>query len=621
MNLANLKRTLKFDYLAFLSVTRSFFKDKNFLKYFGFMFTLYFIGMFAIIRANIYYIDDNTRAISGDYQFWANSSRYMTVYLSEFLNFGLPLVDFSPLSTIICILILSLASIILVKTINNKISYLALISSLFIGINPYFLEALLFKFDHIYMCLGLFMSIFPFLFVKRKFLFCIISVISLLVMLTTYQSVNFVYLLIVMFLLILRISQKKKFLNFAILSLFSYFLAIIIFKLFIYKPVKTHVNTETFAIGELFNGVVSNCAKFATKIYSDWNETWFLYIGASLVVLSIIAVILKFKNLKSLLCFILFLIFGFIFSMGFYLLFVEIRFELRYTATLGVYFAIILIFLSSYANSLKAYNILKVFSIFLILYCTYGLLFISNSLGSAMQEQEKYIDFRTNLAMNDLLKFNDIHLQFVNFNGNIISPSTQNAKNKFKVITRLLNNRNTNQLGYKSLTRTLGRVNGKCKGDKVVKTSENLFHTIKQYENKCIDINFKNVNISENYAFIHGLLPKTLLIDKNINKNLNLKIYKSNEKWLGKHIYIFRFSENILNFANKDDNILGLHFIGKDGRKIIDKNIHNFTKSHNAYYYTAELEMTDINEILILFYNSEIKKSSAKFSINLKEPK
>ncbi|MDA3047255.1 glucosyltransferase domain-containing protein [Campylobacter sp. JMF_08 NE1] len=623
MNLANLKRTLKFDYLAFLSVTRSFFKDKNFLKYFGFIYLFYFIGIFAIIRANIYYIDDNTRAISGDYQFWANASRYSTIFLSDFLNFGLPLLDFSPLQNLICILILSLASMILVKTINNKISYLALIASLFMGLNPYFLEALLFKFDSIYMCVGLFASIIPFLFIKRKFLFCIISVISLLIMLTTYQSLNFTYLLIAMFLIFLKISQKKEFLNFAILSLVSYFLAIIIFKVFIYNPIQIHVNTQTFGVNDLFSGFVGNCVKFIVKIYNDWNETRFLYIGAIVIILSSIATILKFKSFKSLLCFIIFLFFGFIFSMGFYLLFVEIKFELRYIATLGIYFAIILIYLSEYINNLKAYNIIKIFSTFLILYCVYGLLYISNSIGSAQQEQQKYIDFRTTLVMQDLLDFDDIHLQFVNFNGIIIAPSVENVRKKLKILETLIdwNNNTTNQLGYKSLTRIIGRVNGKCEGDTIEKTKENIFHTIKQYKNGCIDVNFKSLNLSENYAFISSNLAKTTLFNANVDKNLNLKIYKSNQKWSRKYIYVFEFSENIVKFARQNDNSLGFYFTSEKGQIFANKNIHNFTKDNDKFLYTVELDKMDIKEILIIFYNSQTQEGQLKFKINLKESK
>ncbi|MDA3052460.1 glucosyltransferase domain-containing protein [Campylobacter sp. JMF_01 NE2] len=623
MNLANLKRTLKFDYLTFLAITRSFFKDKNFLKYFGFIFTLYFIGMFAIIRANIYYIDDNTRAVSGDYQFWAKSSRHMTIHLSEFLNFGLPLLDFSPLQNLICIFLLSIASMILTKAINNKISYLALIASLFVGLNPYFLESLLFKFDSIYMCVGLFASIVPFLFVGRKTLFTLVSVGCILLMLTTYQSVNFIYLEIAMFLVFLKISNKRKVIDFAIFSVFSYFVAMIVFKLLIYKPIKIHVNTDTFAINDLFGGVMNNCIKFAGKIFSDWHATWFLYIGASLVVLSIVATVLKFKSIKSLLCFILFLIFGFIFSMGFYLLFVELKFDLRYIATFGVYVAIILIFLSGYINSLKAYNILKIFSIFLISYSAYGLLYISNSLGSAMQEQQKYVDFRTTLAIQDLLEFDNLHLQLVNFSGEIIAPSVENVRKKLKVLSILLNSTNntTNQLGFRPMTRIVGRVNGSCEADALIKVKDNIFHTIKQYKNGCIDVNFKSLNLSENYAFISSNLAKMTLFDANVDKNLNLKIYKSNQKWSRKYIYVFEFSENIVKFARQNDDSLGFYFTSEKGQIFANKNIHNFTKDNDKFLYTVELDKMDIKEILIIFYNSKTQEGQLKFKINLKEPK
>ncbi|MBR6026091.1 MAG: hypothetical protein IK065_00635 [Neisseriaceae bacterium] len=120
MKFANLQKTLKSDYLAFLAITRSFFKDRDFLKHFGFIFGLYFVGILGIIRANIYYVDDNFRSLSGDPFAWNMISRRMMTKFADFFNFGRPYIDFSPFQNLICILFLSLASMILVKAINKK---------------------------------------------------------------------------------------------------------------------------------------------------------------------------------------------------------------------------------------------------------------------------------------------------------------------------------------------------------------------------------------------------------------------------------------------------------------------------------------------------------------------
>ena len=103
MNLANLKRTLKFDYLAFLAITRSFVKDKNFLKYFGFIYGLYFIGLFEIIRANNYFVDDNVRSIFGSRWGWDSLGRHSMIVMAKIFNHGFPLIEFSPLSNFLCI--------------------------------------------------------------------------------------------------------------------------------------------------------------------------------------------------------------------------------------------------------------------------------------------------------------------------------------------------------------------------------------------------------------------------------------------------------------------------------------------------------------------------------------
>ena len=122
MNLANLKRTLKFDYLAFLTITRSFVKDKNFLKYFGFIYGLYFLALFKLFIVNIYYIDDLGRAMRG-YIGHKDANRWGSEYLSNIIhmNYANFITDISPITQLIAIAFLSIASMALVKIINGKI--------------------------------------------------------------------------------------------------------------------------------------------------------------------------------------------------------------------------------------------------------------------------------------------------------------------------------------------------------------------------------------------------------------------------------------------------------------------------------------------------------------------
>ena len=63
-NIVKIKQTNKSrSYIYFLAITRSFFKDKNFLKHFGFVYLLYFIGFFKFLITDTLTLDDQSRLL------------------------------------------------------------------------------------------------------------------------------------------------------------------------------------------------------------------------------------------------------------------------------------------------------------------------------------------------------------------------------------------------------------------------------------------------------------------------------------------------------------------------------------------------------------------------------
>ncbi len=54
---------LQEDFAFFLSTLQSFFLNKKNQKYFLIIFVIYLVGYFALLRADIYYIDDIRRAV------------------------------------------------------------------------------------------------------------------------------------------------------------------------------------------------------------------------------------------------------------------------------------------------------------------------------------------------------------------------------------------------------------------------------------------------------------------------------------------------------------------------------------------------------------------------------
>lgn len=180
-----------------------------------FVFCIYIIGTLALILANFNYIDDIHRILYGTFAFsWWNrhTSTIMASILS--LNTEYFLATF-PYSLLISIFLLSVSSIILLKIIDNKLldSKIALIASASIGLSPYYLENLSYKFDAPFMALSVFASIFPFLFIKYKKIFILTSIISLLIMLTSYQASSGIYIIIATFLVfqkIIKMIKKKR---------------------------------------------------------------------------------------------------------------------------------------------------------------------------------------------------------------------------------------------------------------------------------------------------------------------------------------------------------------------------------------------------------------------------
>ncbi len=114
--------------------------------------------------------------------------------------------DFSPFSQLLGLAFVSFSSLVLVRVFGDEsesnVSLPLLCASSFLGLSPYFLECISYKFDAFTMSIALFSSIFPFLFVKNMRVFFVTSLLSLLVMYTTYQAASAVFIMTALFVLL-----------------------------------------------------------------------------------------------------------------------------------------------------------------------------------------------------------------------------------------------------------------------------------------------------------------------------------------------------------------------------------------------------------------------------------
>ena len=117
-------------------------------KPFIILFIIYIIAFYPIIRANFNYLDDLERVNVG-YRGWLGFSRYISEFFSIFIHTGRYLTDVSPLTQIIATVFLTLSSVIVLHLFNKnkKVSFVNIVSVLPIGLCPYFLECISYKYD------------------------------------------------------------------------------------------------------------------------------------------------------------------------------------------------------------------------------------------------------------------------------------------------------------------------------------------------------------------------------------------------------------------------------------------------------------------------------------------
>lgn len=118
---------------------------------------VYLVALSAVLRADFFYYDDIQRACWG-WPGWG-FSRHVSNGLSKVLHAGSYLTDVSPFPQLLAILIISLSSVLCIFFLTGKkeVSLWQLIAAVPVGLSPYFLECLSYKFDAPYMALSVFL--------------------------------------------------------------------------------------------------------------------------------------------------------------------------------------------------------------------------------------------------------------------------------------------------------------------------------------------------------------------------------------------------------------------------------------------------------------------------------
>lgn len=196
----------------------------------------------AILRSGVSYIDDAGRACDG-YRGWDNFSRYLSNFLSVFIHTDRYLSDISPLPQLIAVMMVSLSGIIVIYLITGRtsISVWLLAAVLPLGLSPYFLACLSYKFDAPYMALSVLASVAPFLLWKekgRRLVYAAAAASGILAVCTTYQAALGIFPLIAVFISIKRWNdgdEWRKIVKFLLVSMLAYAAGLAVFRAFIMK--------------------------------------------------------------------------------------------------------------------------------------------------------------------------------------------------------------------------------------------------------------------------------------------------------------------------------------------------------------------------------------------------
>lgn len=404
------------------------------------LFLVYFIALFPVIRANYNYIDDSGRVFSG-YAGWDDFSRYLSNFLSSFIHCEDYLSDISPLPQIIAMLVLVLASVVVVRVFKGsgrRISLWDLISVLPLGLSPYFLENISYKFDAPYMALSVLASVVPLLFCEKKRLVYIGTVfLGILVVCMTYQAASGIFPMAVILLAFQKWCKKEKqgreILTFVFDSVIAYVAALGIFSLFLMKPVDDYVSNDIASISNIF----SNYQRYLSLVKSDFHPLWGVLVLA-LVIWYIAMSVSNSKQSKAITFFlsVFVTIFSALLSFGIYPALAAPLTAPRAMYGVGAFIAFMGV--GNIAEKDKRLPLRVVTIMIAWVFMTFAATY-----GNALAAQQEYEDFRREEVLSDLSDLEEFYgsdaIKTVQINGSVgYAPAIRETVSQYGILQRLV---------------------------------------------------------------------------------------------------------------------------------------------------------------------------------------
>lgn len=364
-------------------------------------------------NVNYYYIDDISRRVNGSTGFGEHYARYFSEYSSYLVQGSGHLTDLGLTTYILSAIVLTFTSSLAIYILseNRQITWSAAIASLFIGLNPWSLELLSFRFDTPYMMISLLVSFLPFLWYhSNKVSFGVSSVISIFIMFNSYQASSGLYIILV---LLVGMLDFLKTLNlkehiFTLITSAIYY-AIALGAYFIEMKFNPQLanrgdNASIAALGQLPFAIVRNLRTYLLTYLNELPYLWKLLI-IIIILVFIIKVVYNYKKNKviNFIVVIIYSLMAMIFSLGVY---VASATDLaddrpRYAYGLAIMIALFMIYIvNDKKNSVQ--NILGKISVLLLSYYVFS---FSLAYIAALDNQKTDFEVQATILAASLNKY------------------------------------------------------------------------------------------------------------------------------------------------------------------------------------------------------------------------
>lgn len=411
-------------------------------KAFGILVSIYLLSIYPIIRADFNYADDVGRVFKG-YSGWHNFSRWLSTIFSHFVHAGIHLADISPLPQILAVCILAVSCLVVLRTVNERdtFSIWDIIAVFPLGISPYFLECLSYKYDAPYMALSILASVVPLLFYKKDFkIYGGAAIVGMVIMCTTYQASSGIFPMCVILLAFLRWNRGEKIrciVQFVVTSAISYMIGIGIFSLLLMR----HVGTEEYVSSEIttINNIIAHYSEYFRWVRADFKIEWLLLTGILGIWFVVVSVYSSRRGRVFAFCLsVVVECLMFVFCFGLYPMLEKPLFAPRALYGTGAYIALIGVAGTKEKMCIKWRWPARVTTAVL----AWSFLTFALAYGNALGVQNEYTEFRMTEVIEDLSDLEELNggeTVVVQLCGTIgLAPAIEDGPNNCNMLTRLI---------------------------------------------------------------------------------------------------------------------------------------------------------------------------------------